>query len=294
MPTHISSRRIRVAALTLAAVVLATSAVAQLRQQPLQQQPLQQQPLQQRPLQQRPPAPPAEVMVNLLNGLDVGVDTYYRDQSGAYVFWQTLPPGQPQAFQMQPGLGLAFGVNGQPVGEYLVGNSPNQSFTIGGGGGGVAGAPPAGQSMSGAAPAGGQSPVDEFGMSWNFYAGDGGEAVLIYGVPETDDSILAATCRQGSGVAEFDFLSSPDVGGPGAPVIVDFRTVTGPIAADADARENGRPAATVSQDSPVIMALSQPGRIGLSIAGADMGEVNTTMGDPSVERFYAYCGLPVG
>ncbi|CAN1546119.1 hypothetical protein MCEMSEM23_01971 [Rhabdaerophilaceae bacterium] len=262
--------------------------------QPTQNQP--QPPFQAPPVVQNPPAvqpPPAQtgqpgqyVMVVINNALGEKVDYYSRDAAGNPQYIASIEPGQTVEQPSLPGIVLIFGVNGQPVSEYVTTAMAQQSHDISGAGGAAApppqAAPPtvappvAGLTQPAAPQSGGvaQAPApaqDPDGAVWSISRMGGSTWIAVYGIPQTDASSIEVRCPAApNATPSFRFLSAPqERQGTRRQLILISAGQALPIAATADA--NGFLVAAPGAEAGFLRAL---------MVGADWIEV-TANGQPA-------------
>ena len=139
--------------------------------------------------------------------------------------------------------------------------------------------------------AAGEKMQDAFGAAWAFHLDERNRGTLVFGVPETDDTIVSAICAEGSGVASVEFFAGPEIAGAGIPVQVVVAAEAGPQSIAALANDQGRPVATVGAHDALWAAFAAPGPIAITVGGRSAGSVASLAGRADAEAFFLHCGL---
>ena len=234
----------------------------------------------------------ASPLVTLSNRQDVHIDIYAVDANGQAEYLSAIAPGETTTLPFQPQLKLEFDRAGTLVASYVVSADANQTFEIGSSASTVSPPPAAVSSPTSPAPeqiAQGPSPQGE-GLVWQYFDDGQGAGVLIYGVPETDNAILAATCRAGTGTAQTEFFAGPSAGAAGQAVAFNVTSQSGVKSIDAKANAEGRPVSTGGPRGGLWVALLEPGIIAFSANGKSFGQVGSISRSVEAGQFFSNCG----
>jgi len=186
--------------------------------------------------------------------------------AGPTLFGQ--PPGNPPQIGQPPA--------GQPPFNPLAGGQP------------PAGPPPPAPQIAGPLPLphqGGQP-----GAIWGFFKGQNGQGVLMFGVPETDNTTAMATCTPGTRTASMEFYAGPQLPSQGQPVQVNFQTQSGARVINATANAHRRPVASGGPSDVLWTSLMEPGPISITVNGQSAGQIGSISTSTEAGKFYSHCG----
>lgn len=127
-------------------------------------------------------------------------------------------------------------------------------------------------------------------MRWQYYAGGGGQpARLIFGVPETDNSVLAASCRPGATRVLVELLASPAGLKSGNPVEIGLHTSAGIEAAQGVVNQQGRATFSSKPSDRLWTVLRSGGATTFSVEARPGGFVESKPGERAITSFLASC-----
>ena len=127
-------------------------------------------------------------------------------------------------------------------------------------------------------------------MRWQYYAGGGAQpARLIFGVPETDKTVLAATCRPGATRMLVELLASPAGLKSGSPVEIGLHTSAGIEAAQGVVNQQGRATFSGKPNDKLWNVLRGGGAATFSVEGRPAGFVESKPGERAITNFLASC-----
>jgi hypothetical protein len=127
-------------------------------------------------------------------------------------------------------------------------------------------------------------------MRWQFYSGRGGEpSRLIFGVPETDDSVLAASCLPGATRALIELLASPSGLEAGRPVQIGVHSSRGVEGVRGVVNQAGRATFSSEPDGRLLSTLQAGGVATFSVEGRPAGFVESQPTDRAITSFLAGC-----
>lgn len=251
-------------------------------------------------VRQADPQPAQDVTVNLYNQRNAKVDYYYIDQNGAPQYLFSLSPGQSVAQPSRPGLELAFGVDGQEFATYLTTSASLQEFYLNEPG---AAARPGGGGQVVSAPTRPQNQAEQNNAMWKYYPNNRGPGeertthTLVYGVPETDDSIVMATCTSTFGRPpdlRVEFMAGPALAANSA-ATVTIASNDGTQTANGLATQQGRVVAVARNSGQQIQnwwnTFLAPGMISLMVNGEAAGIVDSMGQSTEAGAFYTACKM---
>jgi hypothetical protein len=127
-------------------------------------------------------------------------------------------------------------------------------------------------------------------MRWQYYAGRRGEpSRLIFGVPETDESVLAASCLPGATRALIELLASPAGLEPGRPVQVGVHSSQGIEGVRGVVNQAGHATFSSEPNGRLLSALQAGGAATFSVEGRPAGFVESQPTDRAITSFLAGC-----
>jgi len=127
-------------------------------------------------------------------------------------------------------------------------------------------------------------------MRWQYYAGRGGQpARLIFGVPETDNAVLAASCRPGATRMLVELLASPAGLEAGAPAEIGVNTSAGIEAAQGVVNRDGRATFSSKPRDKLWTVLRGGGATTFAVTGRPAGFVESNPGERAITNFLASC-----
>lgn len=130
--------------------------------------------------------------------------------------------------------------------------------------------------------------------AWSYSAGDG-NAILYFGVPQSDDGSFSAACRLGSSQASVDVLRMVDGMAPNTPIQVTFfagtftRTYQGVGSPVSEMDGGSHPMLTIPASDPLWTALAKEAQVVVAIAGGDSFSMTLKGSSGPVRQFLAAC-----
>jgi len=127
-------------------------------------------------------------------------------------------------------------------------------------------------------------------MRWQYYAGRRGEASrLIFGVPETGDTVLVASCLPGATRALVELLASPSGLEPGRPVQIGVHSSRGIEGVRGVVNQSAHATFSSEPSSRLWSALQGGGAATFSVEGRPAGFVESSPTDRAITSFLAGC-----
>jgi hypothetical protein len=127
-------------------------------------------------------------------------------------------------------------------------------------------------------------------MRWQYYAGRRGEAArLIFGIPDTDNAVLAASCLPGATRALVELLASPSGLDPGRPVQIGIHSSRGVEGVRGVVNRAGHATFSSEPSGRLWWALQSGGAATFSVEGRPAGFVESPPTDRAIVSFLAGC-----
>ena len=146
------------------------------------------------------------------------------------------------------------------------------------------------QPSSSAAVTGPAASADRPAMRWQYYAGRGGEAArLIFGIPDSDYAVLAASCLPGATRALVELLASPSGLDPGRPVQIGIHSTRGIEGVRGVVNRAGHATFSSEPSGRLWWALQSGGAATFSVEGRPAGFVESPPTDRAIVSFLAGC-----
>jgi len=149
---------------------------------------------------------------------------------------------------------------------------------------------PSRPSTSSASVTGPVASSDRPAMRWQYYGGGGGEpSRLVFGIPDTDNAVLAASCLPGATRALVELLASPSGLDPGRPVQIGIHSSRGIEGVRGVVNRAGHATFSSEPSGRLWWALQSGGAATFSVEGRPAGFVESPPTDRAIVSFLAGC-----